>query len=48
MYADEKTVSATKTHAEFDPIEYGLIAGAVFVVSTLILAAILLSKIPGF
>ena len=48
MYEDKKTISATKTHAEFDPIEYGLIAGAVFALSTLISAAILLSKLPGF
>ncbi len=48
MFEDKKTIAATKSHAGFDPIEYGLITGAVLVVSTLIIAAGLLGTLPGF
>ena len=48
MNEDDKTISATKSHTELDPIECGLIAGGVLVVSAIIFAAILVSEAPGF
>jgi hypothetical protein len=48
MFEDEKTNTATNNDNELDAIQYGLIAGWVFVVSALIFAAILISNQPGF
>jgi hypothetical protein len=47
MLEDEKTITATKNDNELDAIQYGLIAGWVFVVSVLIFAAILVGHQPG-
>ena len=48
MSEDVKTNAATENGKNLDAIQYGLIAGWVFVVSALIFAAILISNHPGF
>jgi hypothetical protein len=47
MLNDEKTITAKKNDNDLDAIQYGLIAGWVFVVGVLIFAAILVSNQPG-